>query len=166
MKKAFLVPLLATSLLLGCNSKNNVLTTLEILEKASEFGALLVNGSSGVAYSDRDIDIKLVPNEYLIGLRSVIVRDVVIEKDGEKIDVKVAVLFTINEESSSLWKITEKRPDENHDRFIPSYPGANEPDYYSSLTANLRLFYEEDEPVIDDTELQVSWNVYHRPKRN
>lgn len=168
IRNLLLIPLFALGLLSGCSPKVEVFSTEDILEEASRFGSLLVNGKSGVTYPDRAMDVKLSLGDHLIGSRTVTVKNVLLEKEGEKVDIVVAVSYSVNEESEDLWKITEKKPDADHDRLVPEFPRVAEPDYVSVLTATFKLYYEEVEEgeevveAVDETELKVSWNVYHR----
>ncbi|MCK9533014.1 MAG: hypothetical protein M0R77_21285 [Gammaproteobacteria bacterium] len=155
IKKVLFVTLFAASLLVSCNPNDTgVLTKADVLEKASNFGALLINGTNGIAYADRNQTIKLSGRQYLIGARILTLENILLEKDGEETDVEVTVSFSVDKNSSSLWKITEQKPDEYHVRLTPTYPKKNEEDYHSIITATLKL--------MDDEELQVSWNVVLR----
>lgn len=164
IRKLFLVPLLALGMLTSCGPDLPDIWTLEdVLQEASEFGAILVNGTTGVAYSDRSQDIKLPYGEYLIGARTRVVKNVLLDKEGEKTDITVAISYSVNDESADLWKITEKKPDASHDRLVPSFPRVGEPDYHSIVTATFTLFAEDGEEPLGDVELKVTWEVYHRP---
>lgn len=162
MRNLFLIPLFALSMLSGCTPSEGIMSTKDILEQASRFGSLVVNGTTGSAYPDRTMDIKLSGKEFLIVARTYTVRNVLLEKDGERIDVVVAVSYSVDEESTNLWKVAERNPDKAHDKLTPEFPSVGEDDYFSVLTATFKLYYEKDVEAVDKTELKVSWNIFLR----
>lgn len=166
IKKLLLLPLFAVSLLAGCTPdlSDLIMSNQEVLEQASNFGALLVNDATGVTYPDRSQEIKLNYGDRLIGARAVVVKGVLLEKDGDKIDIVVDVTYSINAESAELWKFEEQNPDEDHDLLEPTYPEYLAEDFNSTLTATFKFHQEGDEEV-SDLELKVSWEVVHRAPR-
>ncbi len=120
-----------------------------MLAEASNFGAILINGSTGTAYADRSQTVNVGTGDYLIGSRVINVKNVI--KDLVPVTVTVNVAFEMDDETLSNWTIGRQRPTTDHDRFIPTIPsGEGAEDYSSVLTATLSYGEET---------LAVSWNI-------
>lgn len=148
--KKFLIPFLAIGFLAGCGEEEIVdWTPQQVLAEASNFGAILINGSTGTAYADRSQTVNVGTGDYLIGSRVINVKNVI--KDLVPVTVTVNVAFEMDDETLSNWTIGRQRPTTDHDRFIPTIPsGEGAEDYSSVLTATLSYGEET---------LAVSWNI-------
>jgi hypothetical protein len=148
--KKFLIPFLAIGFLAGCDEEEIVdWTPQQVLAEASNFGAILINGSTGTAYADRSQTVNVGTGDYLIGSRVINVKNVI--KDLVPVTVTVNVAFEMDDETLSNWTIGRQRPTTDHDRFIPTIPsGEGAEDYSSVLTATLSYGEET---------LAVSWNI-------
>lgn len=148
--KKFLIPFLAIGFLAGCGEEEIVdWTPQQVLAEASNFGAILINGSTGTVYADRSQTVNVGTGDYLIGSRVINVKNVI--KDLVTVTVTVNVAFEMDDETLSNWTIGRQRPTTDHDRFIPTIPsGEGAEDYSSVLTATLSYGEET---------LAVSWNI-------
>lgn len=128
--KKILLPLLAIGLLTGCDWNDE-----KVLEEASNFGAIVVNGKSGAVYSDRSITINLTSGDSIYVSKSITVKDVII--DDEPQNVVVTVTYALDETTKSKWLFRENKPDSAHDQYIPIVPLNAADNFSTTLTATL-----------------------------
>lgn len=140
--KKILLPFVAIGLLTGCDWSDD-----KVLEEASNFGAIVVNGKSGAVYSDRSITINLSTGDSIYVSKSIIVRDVIIDEEPQ--NVTVTATYDLDEATKSQWLFRENKPDELHNQYIPIVPLDAADNFSTTLTATL---------VYEEKTLELEWH--------
>lgn len=139
----FLIPALALVLLAGCEDP----LPQQIVEAASEIGALVTNGRTGMPYSDRTMTINMASGDTLSATTSVKINTETLGIDVVN-GVEVTISYAFDAESAENWNIAQGKPDAIHARLAPKILDFE--DYTSVLTATISY---------GDYSKDVAWNI-------